>query len=303
MALERYDELVLGSSRNSFINVFETHWEEHLQSFPQRYRSSKQLVQGSRFRPVLVAWGYLLSGSDLDETNIDEIARLSVYVELLHKATLLIDDLVDQDDVRNGAPSFHVEFDHNEAILFAIYLLGDCIERLSTASVRVHSSECYPDMIELLGAAIKNMSLGSIEEVVSRDDQLVSITKVRRIIELQTIALIKNGLLTGYKYGRGDMRHLAVIGNLGYDCGYLFQVLNDLEPFLGADLNVFHKGIVNFDVLRSRKNATVAFISERLSSSERARLHALLRSADPLLLSVLNTWLVKYDVLGSILAT
>jgi geranylgeranyl pyrophosphate synthase len=145
------------------------------------------------------------------------------------------------------------------------------------------------------------MSYGAIEEVISSDDQLASLSKAKRIIELQTIALIKNGLLTGYKYGRGDPHHVAIIDSLGYDCGYLFQVLNDLEPFLGKDLNVLHKGAVNFDVLRSRKNITVAFISDKLNSSERGRLHILMRSFDPLLPSVLNDWFSKYDVWNSIL--
>ncbi|HEX2091546.1 MAG TPA: polyprenyl synthetase family protein [Longimicrobiaceae bacterium] len=296
-----YHHLVLGSSPNSFINLFQAQWKEHIKSFPKRYQTGKQLVLGSRFRPLLVSWGYLLSGGDFDEDDRAEIARVAVYVELLHKATLLIDDLIDQDDTRNGVPSFHVEFSNNEAILFAIYLLGDCLERLSVATATAHTEKWYPEVMELLGEAIKNMSLGAIEEVVSPDDQLASISKAKRIIELQTIALIKNGLLTGYKYGRGNMHHVDTIDSLGYDCGYLFQVLNDLEPFLGADLNVLHKGTVNFDVLRSRKNITVAFISDRLSSSERDRLHLLIRSADPLLPSLLHGWFSKYDVFSSML--
>lgn len=290
---------VLGSSPDSFINLFQAQWKEHIKSFPARYQTGQQLVLGSRFRPLLVSWGYLLSGSDFTNHNRVEIAKLAVYIELLHKATLLIDDLIDQDDTRNGHESFHLEFSNDEAILFAIYLLGDCIQRLSLVAARTRA-EWFPEIVELLGEAIKDMALGGIEEVTSPNDHLASFSKAKRIIELQTIALIKNGLLTGYQYGRGNMDHVAIIDSLGYDCGYLFQVLNDLEPFLGADLNVRHKGAVNFDVLRSRKNITVAFISAKLSSSERDRLHMLMRTADPLLPSVLYRWFSKYDVLNSI---
>jgi len=241
-----------------------------------------------------------LSGSDFARHSRVEIAKLAVYIELLHKATLIVDDLIDQDDTRNGHESFHIEFSDNEAILFAIYLLGDCIQRLSLTTAR-NRAEWFPEIVELLGEAIKDMSLGGIEEVTSRNDHLASFSKAKRIIELQTITLVKNGLLTGYQYGRGNMDCIAIIESLGYDCGYLFQVLNDLEPFLGADLNVRHKGAVNFDVLRSRKNITVAFISAKLSSSELGRLHMLMRSADPLLPSVLYHWFSEYNVLTSIL--
>ena len=261
----------------------------------------KQLVSGSRFRPLLVSWGYLLSGEEFGENNRAEVAGLAVYVELLHKATLLIDDLIDDDESRNGEQSFHAEFSNHEAILFAIYLLGDSLERLSATTAKVHSEQWYSEIIELLGKVIKDMSSGAIEEVISVDDQLASISKAKRIIELQTIALIKNGLLTGYRYGRGSPHHVATIDSLGHDCGYLFQVLNDLEPFLGKDLNVAHKGAVNFDVLRSRKNITVAFVSNQLKSSERRKLHMLMRFADPLLPSVLDGWFSKYRVFDSML--
>jgi geranylgeranyl pyrophosphate synthase len=297
-----YHSLVLGSSPNSFINLFRAQWEEHIKTFPTRYQGAKQLRSGSRFRPLLVSWGYLLSGSAFEEVQRVEIARSAVYIELLHKATILIDDLMDQDDVRNGEQSFHVQFSANEAILFAVYLFGDCLERLSIVSVRSRAENGdWSELTELLAIAVKDMSLGGLEEIVSPANQLTTFAKAKRIIELQTIAMLKNGLLTGYKYGGGNTEYVSVIDSIGYDCGYLFQVLNDLEPFLGAELNLLHKGVVNFDVLRSRKNIGVAFISERLSSSERETLHLLMQSSDPDLLSLLNTWFSKYDVLSAIL--
>jgi geranylgeranyl pyrophosphate synthase len=152
-----------------------------------------------------------------------------------------------------------------------------------------------------LAVAIKEMSSGAIEEVTSASDHLAVIAKVSRLIELQTIALMKNGMLTGYKYGHGNEQYTAVIENLGYDSGYIFQVLNDLEPFLGGDLNAIHKGAVNFDILRSRKNITIAFIGSMLSYSDRDKLQSLIRSADPLLPSVLTNWFAKYNVLNYIL--
>jgi heptaprenyl diphosphate synthase len=249
-----------------------------------------------------VSWGYLLAGADFSEDNRADVARVAVYVELLHKATLLIDDLIDEDDARNGEEAFHAEFSHDEAILFAIYLLGDCLDTLSSATAKIHTEKGYPEIIELLGTAIKQMSFGAIEEVVRTNDQLASFSTAKKIIELQTIALIKNGLLTGYKYGRGNAHDVVTIDSLGYDCGYLFQVLNDLEPFLGNALNVAHKGTANFDVLRSRKNITVGFISDRLTSVERDRLQVLMGSSDPLLPAVLYDWFSKYDVLNFILS-
>ena len=293
--------MVLGPSPKSFTNLFEERWKAHLRSLPRKYRKSKQLVTGSRFRPLLVSWGYLLSGSDFGEIERSEVAHLAVNVELLHKATILIDDLIDDDDARRGLPAFHIEFSEYEAILFGIYLLGDSLHMVSSELRNLHGQKFYPDIIQLLSKAIRDMALGSIEEINLTPGQLALIPKVKRLIELQTISLIRNGLLVGYSYGRGDSINDAIVDSLGYDCGYLFQVLNDLEPFLGRDLNAKHKGAVNPDIVRSRKNITVAFIFEALSPQDKREFHRLRESCSPNLTPSLVKWFLRYDVLGSML--
>src|SRR5688572_6942013 len=100
-----YHDLLLGSTPSSFMNLFQAQWREHISSFPTRYQTGKQIVHGSRLRPLLVAWGYLLAGVDFDYARRADVARLAVYVELLHKATILIDDLIDDDSARNGEES------------------------------------------------------------------------------------------------------------------------------------------------------------------------------------------------------
>ncbi|HUP62349.1 MAG TPA: polyprenyl synthetase family protein [Thermoanaerobaculia bacterium] len=282
------------------MSLFQAQWQRHISSFPTRYQRGEQIVHGSRLRPLLVALGYLLAGVDFDDARRADVASLAVYVELLHKATILIDDLIDDDSARNGVESFHVQFSDNETILFAIYLLGDSLERLALTAVNAHANKWYLDITQLLATAIKEMSSGAIEEVISAGDHLAIFAKARRLIELQTIALMKNGMLAGYKYGHGNEQHATIIESLGYDSGYVFQVLNDLEPFLSEDLNAIHKGAVNFDILRSRKNITVPFIYSRLSFSDRDSFHSLIQSADPLLPSVLTGWFVKYNVLSDV---
>jgi len=296
-----YHDSVLGSAPGSFINLFLAQWQEHISTFPPRYQTGKQILHGSRLRPLLVAWGYLLAGADFNDDLRADVARLAVYVELLHKATILVDDLIDDDSVRNGEESFHAQFSDSEAILFAIYLLGDSLERLTQMADSVDADKWYRDVTHLLAAAIKEMSAGGIEEVTGAGDNLAILAKTRRLVELQTIALVKNGLLTGYKYGHGGEQHTATIESLGYDSGYIFQVLNDLEPFLGETLNAAHKGEVNFDILRSRKNMTVAFIYSRLKSSDQDRFQRMVRSTDPRLPSVLLEWFAKYNVLSDVL--
>lgn len=293
--------MVLGPGPRSFKDIFEERWCEHLRTLPRRYQESKQLVKGSRFRPLLVAWGYLLSDSDFCETKRSEVADLSVHIELLHKASILIDDIIDKDDARGGRASFHIEFSEHEAILFGVFLLGDSLQKLSFATRNIQDPERRTAAIELLSKTIKDMALGGLEEVGLDYGHLALIAKVRQLIELQTISLVKNGLLIGYSYGLGSSVNENLVDSLGHDCGYLFQVLNDLEPFLGRDLNAEHKGAINPDLIRSRKNITVAFIFDTIDPRDRAKLLEMRRFADPGLTAALAEWFARNSVLDVVI--
>ena len=291
-----YFSLIMGPSSGSFLHLFQEKWDEHLQTLPKKYRAAEQLRVGSRFRPLLVAWGYILAGASFEDNSRSQLADVAVYIELLHKATILIDDLIDGDPTRRGQASFHVEFSDDEAIVFAIHLLGDCLSQLANSAGVLHIGRCFPEVIELLARAIKDMSLGTLEEVGCCDDELESVAKVKRIIELQTIALVSNGLLVGYKFGGGDSTQDDLIDSLGHDCGYLFQALNDLEPFLAVDLHEDHKGAATLDTSGSRKNLAVASIFSQLSHSENRTLRRLRDSNQQLFAARLAEWFETHDI-------
>lgn len=291
---------VLGSDAYSFRNIFEQVWQNHTLEFPKKYQHAAQLEIGSRFRPFLVAWGYLLSGSDFDVSSRERVAYMAVYIELLHKATIIIDDLIDEDIARHGKPAFHIEFSDHEAILFSIYLLGDSLDRLSHAIKNLKLQGQYSNLISLLATTIKDMALGGLHEVNLETDDLGSIEKIKRIIELQTIALVKNGLMVGYILGEGSTDGIHVVESLGHDAGYLFQALNDMEPFYGADRNAAYKGNENPDFGRFRKNYVVATLLDKLSADRRDDFILHGTNVSHKARATWDIWLQEHGVLGSI---
>ena len=293
-------KLILGSEPDSFRSVFEQSWHAHISCFPKRFQTAIQLRIGSRFRPHLVAWGHLLAGGLFDFANRFELANLALYVELLHKATILIDDLIDGDSARHGEPAFHVEFGDHEAILFAIYLLGDCVDSLSKSTNGLRVEGQHSSIVELLGKAIRDMALGGIEESSLSADEISSISKIKRIIELQTITLVKNGLLVGFYFGGGAPSSVSKIDSLGYDAGHMFQVLNDLEPFYGANQNAKYKGGKNSDLARLRKNYVIATLMNRQSTEKRDELIGSIVSEPDQAYSILESELRAHKVLESI---
>lgn len=276
--------------------LFERGWTAHLQTLPARYRKGHQLRVGSRFRPLLVCWGHILSGDSFCLSKRKNLAGLAIYIELLHKATLLIDDLIDGDSARHGYPTFHVEFGDHDSILFAIYLLGDCLEKLTASSLEGPTDSTCSELSTLLSRAIKEMALGGIKEIHMNQKHSESVSKIKRIVELQTIALVKNGLLTGFRVGRGHASTISSIESLGYDAGYFFQLLNDAEPFMGAEKNIEYKGAANSDISRSRKNLVLAFLFNRLKEKDRKKLKKIWNSPSSESDAQLREWFIGYGM-------
>ena len=259
-----YFENILGKEQSSFINIFNRTWEKHISSFPQKYVDGEQFNIGARFRPLILCWGYVLTENNFDALRKKELAELALYIELLHKATLLIDD-----SSRHGKKAFHVQYSPNEAILFAIYLVGDSLEQLSRSLRNSRVESTYFDISLLFCETIKSMTMGALQEVNLETSEFTSIRQIQEIIENQTISIIKNGLVTGFKFGNGRTELIEFVDSIGFDCGYIFQLLNDLEPFGSFSLNSKHKGCSNIDVFRSRKNLIIAFIYNELKKKER----------------------------------
>lgn len=65
----------------------------------------------------------------------------------------------------------------------------------------------------------------------------------------------------GYTSGKGyDENIINLLDDIGYCCGYIFQALNDMEPFGNGNGLMQHKGTLTTDILKNRKNIVVAYI-------------------------------------------
>ncbi len=301
---DSYFDSILGESPESFLNIFKNTWSNHIKSFPKKYIEGEQFAIGERFRPVILCWGYILTGKEFSIKKKEELSKLALHIELLHKATLLIDDLLDNDLARHGKRAFHVQYSDHEAILFAIYLLGDSLEKLNDSIKDGGFEQNYHDLVQIYSCTIKEMTFGALQEVNLNNTDYLSSNLIKEIAENQTISIIKNGLLTGYKYGNGNHDLTEVIDKIGYDCGYVFQLLNDLEPFSSESINTNHKGRNNIDILSSRKNLIVPFIYNSLKSKDKTKFKKLIskdRLDDQLFLSKILKYYNDNKVLDLIL--
>ena len=218
---------------------------------------------GKRLRPFLV-----LSGAGLFDVPRDRALRVAVAAELVHCYSLVHDDLpaMDDDDLRRGQPTCHIEYDEATAILAGDALLTHAFEILSepathpTATVRC-------ELVQALAAAIgaHGMVGGQMFDLRAGEMDL-DIGAVTRLQQMKTGALIAFSCAAGAILGRATKAECQALRMYAHDVGLAFQIADDLLDEEGTEEEVGKK------VGKDADAGKATFVS--LLGAERARAQA-----------------------------
>lgn len=259
-----YYNLIMGRNDSSFVTTFNKLLKKELESQNLPYTNAIQIENGNRLRPILMAWGYYTNYSN--EKNA-YIADYAISIELLHKASILLDDLIDEDIARHERKTFHIQYSKSEALLYAIYILNRSI-------TLIHEKDINDETLytSTLLKIVDNMARGGIKEITSTNNAF-NLEDAKEIIELETVSLIENSFTLGYKLSNPACLSVPdAIINIGHSCGYCFQVLNDMEPFAAPHINNKYKGNVNYDFEKHRKNIVISYLYGCCTQHERKHL-------------------------------
>lgn len=295
--LKLYDEKL-----KDFRKSFDYHWSQLMDTL---FFQQEQFMSGNRLRPYIVFAGYLSTKniSDVCSDNIDFVSRLSISVEIIHKASLILDDFFDHDPKRHGKMTFHEEYGTNNTVMYSANLLSIAVKNLNDIIQTLpETSVLKVKGIDTIAATMYDMSLGELKELrLGKSTNKYDINAIKDIISLETSTIISNSLLLGYYSGDGqDLQIESALKSIGYDCGYLFQVMNDMEPFCNPDMIRQHKGRLNTDNLYSNKNIVIALLYGLLSSKEHKSIDSITLSEkdkSSLLIHYFNYYNVKQSFL------
>lgn len=267
--------LTYHTATERFLQTFDLHWDHTLQELGSH---QAQLVSGNRLRPQICLWGYLstISPDEVFDHDYDHIANIAVSIELIHKASLLLDDWIDGDKERHGQITFHMEYSPQYTVLFALNLIGLSMHRLENIFANSlvlphHYDLCLNTLIK----TICSMAKGAAEELTLREREFFDNEKIREIVQLETAEILGNSMLIGYYAGVGNNRNMQVekiFKIQGDQCGYLFQALNDIEAFGNPKQLKKHKGAMNLDLFSGRKNLAISSLYQAASKKDQNRL-------------------------------
>ena len=215
-------------------------------------------------------------GSD-EKTSARESAKAaSVAIEIFHKASLVHDDIEDQDLMRYGRPTLHVEHGVPAAINAGDYLLGlgyRIVSRLPDVDAAT-----LRDVVAILADAHVRLAQGQGAELCWRDggDKRLTPDDALTIYGLKTSPAFEAAVAMGIRMAGIQPVEAGNIGAYSLHVGTGFQVLNDLKDWSG-DLENNRRAAG--DLLGGRPTVMWALAVERLSEGDADRLRQLAQTA------------------------
>lgn len=262
-----------------FETEFYKNWSTFIKQCDLRMSRAKQLNIGNHTRPFLVYLGCTTYFDFNDSSIIKESAQIAVSIEAIHKASVIIDDIIDGDSLRRGEKCMHKEFGEYETVFFAVCMLAHGIKNINSILSTDKYKTIHESVISILCDTIYSMCHGALMEISSDIHQQTNLEHIKEIINSETTKLIENSLYIGFLYTRVMNEILGdTIRNIGNKCGYIFQILNDLEAFCNPDHILAYKGNLNSDFLRSRKNIILPYLYNACNKTDKKQLTKMLEN-------------------------
>jgi octaprenyl-diphosphate synthase len=179
---------------------------------------------------------------------------LAAAVELLHTATLLHDDVVDESDYRRGKETSHILWDNKSSILVGDYLLGKAFQLM----VKTGSLQC----LETLSNAAAIIAEGEVLQLVATNNINIKKSDYIRIIESKTAALFSSACEVGGIISNSPSEINKSLFSFGKNLGTSFQLIDDALDYSGSTENLgknigddFYDGKITLPIIISFEGA------------------------------------------------
>jgi geranylgeranyl pyrophosphate synthase len=204
----------------------------------------------------------------------DAVKRVALSIETFHKASLVHDDIEDDDQFRYGDPTLHRKYGTPTAINVGDYLIGLGYRLVSRESAAL-GPDCVADVLDRLADAHMKLSEGQGAELIWRDslNKRLKPLDALKIYALKTAPAFEAALFCGSRLaGPVDDARREQISQFARHLGVAFQILNDLNDWQGDGHN---KLLAAGDVLGGRPTVLWALALEGLPELQRAELEQL----------------------------
>jgi octaprenyl-diphosphate synthase len=239
---------------------------------------------GKHLRPALVA----LTANALGQAT-DSHVTVAVIIEMVHLATLVHDDVMDEAEIRRGRLTLAANWGNEIAVLF-----GDC---LFAQAVKLAASFPTPEICRAVAVATNTVCSGEILQTQHRRDFQFTREKYFKVLEMKTAELFAlscelSACLSGVAADtRGALRQF------GLAFGTAYQVYDDCVDLFGSEMTAGKS--LGTDLAKGKLTLPVLLAWERADAIDRATLQGLVGTWQNGALVRMSELLAKYDTLAS----
>jgi len=244
----------------------------------------QQDTGGKKLRALLTLASAKLSGYD----GLSHI-HLASCVELIHNATLLHDDVIDNSKKRRGRTTSNIVFGNQASILIGDYLLSRCFEIM----VDVGSLE----ILKLLSSVSAEISQGEVLQLQHEKQININEETYLNIIEKKTASLFGAATKVGGILGKKSENEKSALLSYGKNLGMAFQITDDILDYFST--KNFGKEIGN-DFLENKITLPIIVLFQKANDEEKKIIESFFkvkgRKTD---LDYMLNLFKKYDVMNA----
>ena len=218
--------------------------------------------KGKQMRPLLVFLTARLNGKISESTYV-----AATFIELLHTASLVHDDVVDDAHERRGALSINALWNSKIAVLVGDYLLSK--------GMLISVEKNRFDMLEIVSDAVKSMSEGELLQLQKARKLNIKEEDYFKIIISKTAALLSACTACGARSVTEDPEIIQIMKDFGENIGIAFQIRDDLLDYEGSGLT---GKIAGNDIKEKKITLPLIYALEQSSYSKKRHILGIVRS-------------------------
>src|SRR6266446_1736876 len=240
--------------------------------------------QGKQLRPALVALSAGATGR-INETHV----LAAVIIEMVHLATLVHDDVMDEADIRRGRPTLAANWGNEIAVLF-----GDC---LFAQALKLAASFPTPEVCRAVAMATNTVCSGEILQTQHRGDFQFTREKYFRVLEMKTAELFALSCELSACLSGTSAEPRSALRQFGLAFGTAYQVYDDCVDLFGSEMTAGKS--LGTDLAKGKLTLPVLLLWERADAADRARLQELVQGWQPGSMKRMAELLTKYETLSA----
>ena len=220
---------------------------------------------GKRIRPLL-----LLICAKATEYDGDYHYSMAVVIELIHTATLLHDDVVDQSATRRGQETANELWGNAPSVLVGDFLYSRAFEIM----VEPNSME----IMRILSKATNQISEGEVLQLLNIKNANVTQAEYFKVIERKTACLFKASCQIAGILSSADQKVINAMGSFGMHLGNAFQIIDDTLDY-ESDSNIIGKEIGD-DISEGKVTLPMIYALEKTKKAENKILKDAIKNVD-----------------------